>query len=69
MCMHIPICLAYLSGFGGAPTGLHSNTLPGSASDYPQDGDDFSLSLPSIIIMLGIFSPDWPVMERKASDY
>lgn len=32
--------ILFISGFRGAPTGLHSDTLPGSALGCPQNGDD-----------------------------
>lgn len=63
LCARALIYSVHLSGFRGAPTGLHSNMLPRSASGHPQNGDD------PTVIMLDISLPGWPAMDRKASDY
>lgn len=55
--------ILFFSGFRGAPTGLQSDPLPGSAPGCSRMGTT------PIVIMLGISFPDWIVMERKASDY
>lgn len=49
-------------GFRAAPTSLHLSMLPGSALAVPR------LGAPPIVITLGVSFPDWPTMERKASD-